>query len=606
MRININRNIFIVLLLVLLVAWFWWAYNNLDKPAIFCDEQTEICDQNTALYLDASRSVDERVEDLLARMTLEEKIGQLALIDRSNLSNSEDIARYNLGALLSGGGSLPEDRTAAGWQAMTAEYQSYTKKTRLKIPLLYGVDAIHGHANVLGATVFPHQIGLGATNDPDLVRRVYEATARELMATGVYWNFAPSLDVPKDQRWGRVYEAFSGDARRVDGLTASSIIGLQGEPSSPLVLATAKHYLGGGAAIWGSSDTEDYKIDQGDIELSEQLLRSEHLLPFQTAVEAGVGSVMVALNSWQGKKLSSHTYLLTDVLKGELGFTGFVVSDWYGVYEIPGNDYLNTVAAINSGVDMVMLPKDYKKFAADMLHAKQSGKISDSRLDDAVRRVLRAKFALGLFDREAPAPADLEVVGSDEHRAIAREAVRKSLVVLKDSRDILPLSKDVQTLLVAGSAADNVGQQCGGWTVEWQGIDGNWLPGATSILSGLKQTVSSKTEVIYERDGNFTLSDKADVGIAIIGEKPYAEGAGDNADPRLSTEDLAVIAKVRQSSDKLVVIIISGRALNIKTQARNWEAIVAAWLPGTEGQGVADVLFGGYPFTGALPVPWEL
>ncbi len=245
---------------------------------------------------------------------------------------------------------------------MVAEYQSYANKTRLKIPLLYGVDAIHGHSNVLGATIFPHQIGLGAANDADLVRRVYEATAQELVATGIYWDFAPSLDVPKDKRWGRLYEAFSGYGSRVAGLVEPSISGLQGTSSPILVLATAKHYLGGGAALWGSSETEDYKIDQGKVELSEKDLRAEHLPPFEAAVKSGVGSVMVSLNSWQGKKLTAHSYLLNDVLKGELGFSGFVVSDWYGVYEIPGNDYQNTVTAINSGVDMVMLPKDYKSF----------------------------------------------------------------------------------------------------------------------------------------------------------------------------------------------------------------------------------------------------
>jgi len=600
----IYRYSFFFILLVLVAIWLWSVSLKEVAPGDGCDGSPEVCELLIADYLDASLPINIRVEDLLSRMTVEEKIGQLALVDRRDLADSEDIVRYNLGALLSGSGAHPEDNTPAGWQAMVVDYQSYAARTRLKIPLLYGVDAVHGHANVPGATVFPHQIGLGATDDEDLVRRVYEATARELAATGIYWNFAPSLDVPKDSRWGRTYEAFSGFSSRVSKLGAAAVSGLQGASSSPLVLATVKHYVGGGAATWGSSVNEDYIIDQGDVALFEKTLRAEHLAPFKAAVEAGAWSVMAGLNSWQKEKITSHTYLLTDVLKGEFGFQGFVVSDWYGVYEILGNDYLNTVAAINAGVDLVMLPKDYKKFSADMFQAVQNGKISYSRLDDAVRRVLLAKFALGLFERPFPGSADLEVVGSQEHRALAREAVRKSLVLLKDTNHTLPLAKEATTIIVAGPAADNVGRQSGGWTVEWQGIDGNWLVGGTSILAGIKQAVSSSTELIYDLEGDFELKNRADIGIAVVGETPYSEGVGDEQDPRLSADDLAVIEKVRQASRRLVVVIVSGRPLDIRIAAWNWPTIVAAWLPGSEGQGVSDVLFGDYPFTGTLPISW--
>lgn len=603
-----NISIYSPLLILLVLSGIWlWYQAQKEERAYFCDDKTIICDLSNAPYHNPTLPVEERVENLLSYMTLDEKIGQLALVERSKLTDKNDIITYGLGGLLSGGGSHPENNTALGWQEMTADYQTYTEKTRLQIPLLYGADAVHGNANVPGATVFPHQIGLGAANDPDLVRRVNEATAKELAAIGIYWNYAPSLDVVKDARWGRTFENFGSSGKRVEDLASAAVIGLQGEnTSTPLVLATAKHYLGSGAMVWGSSINEDYKMDQGEVELSEAELRAEHLPPFKKAVEAGVWTVMAGLNNWQGLKLSANKYLLTDVLKGELDFQGFVVSDWYGVYEIPGNNYQNTITALNAGVDMIMLPFDYAKFTADLHQSAENGRVPASRLDDAVRRILRAKFSLGLFDRPAPTTEDLVIIGSPEHRALAREAVRKSLVLLKDRKQSLPLDKDLKTVIVAGSAADNVGRQCGGWTVEWQGIDGNWLPGATSILKGIKETVSTDTELIFEETGNFNLPAKADVGIAIVGEKPYAEGVGDEAQPQLSPEDLATIEKVRKSSQHLVVIIVSGRPLNIKLPARNWDTIIAAWLPGSEGQGLADVLFGDYPFNGTLPIAWEL
>lgn len=597
----------ILIIFIAFFAWWLWRQNSKVERDYFCDDKTVICDLSQAPYHDASLPLEERVDNLLSYMTLSEKIGQLALVERGRLINKEDIAIYGLGSLLSGGGSHPEDNTADGWRTMLIDYQSYTKKTRLQIPLLYGVDAVHGNANIPGATVFPHQLGLGAANDPDLVRRINEATAQELAAVGLYWNFAPSLDVVKDARWGRTYESFSSNLGRVENLAAAAVLGLQGEvTSTPKVLATAKHYVGAGAMVWGTSVNPTYHLDQGEIQLSEKELRAEHLPPFRRAVDAGVWSVMAGLNNWQGKKVSADKYLLTTVLKGELGFKGFVVSDWYGVYEIPGNDYQNTITAINAGVDMLMLPFDYRKFTADLRQSAENGKVPAVRLDDAVRRILRAKFAVGLFDRPISSDTDLSVVGSKEHRALAREAVRKSLVLLKDDKQVLPLDKKVESVFVAGSAADNVGRQCGAWTVDWQGIDGNQLPGATSVLSSIKQTVSTDTKVIYELAGNFNSDKKADVGIAVVGEKPYAEGVGDEALPSLTSEDLATIEKVRQASNKLVVVIVSGRPLDIKKYASNWDAIVAAWLPGSEGQGVADVLFGDHLFTGTLPIAWEL
>jgi beta-glucosidase len=557
-----------------------------------------------APYRDASLSVEERVDDLLARMTTAEKIGQMAMVERKSIYDRGDIARYGIGALVSGGGSNPDPNTPESWLQMTNRYQTDALRSRLKIPVLYGADAVHGHSNVPGATVFPHFIGLGATHDADLVRRVARATTEELAATGVYWNFSPNLDVPQDMRWGRVYESFSSDTATVAELGRAYLEGIG--DADDAAIGTAKHYMGAGGMRWGTSINKDYRIDQGATEEDEATLRRVHLPPFKAAVEAGATSVMVGLNSWNGVKLSANRYLLTDVLKEELGFDGFVLSDWYGVYEIPGGEYHAAVTAIDAGVDMIMLPFDYKSFAGYVTQALANGDLTQARIDDAARRILRAKFRAGLFDRWLPDASRLSRVGSEEHRALAREAVRKSMVLLKNAGRTLPLDEKASRIVVAGSAAHNLGRQCGGWTVEWQGIDGNWIPG-TTILDGIKAAAPEGADVEYDLDGNFTSSKPlADVGIAVVGEAPYAEGYGDSEHPALTPEDLATIAKVRAASRRIVVVIVSGRPLDIHAYAKNWDAIVAAWYPGTEGAGVADVLFGEYPFTGKLPVAWPL
>ncbi len=564
------------------------------------------CDISQALYRDSSKPIADRIKDLLSRMTVEEKIGQMALVEKNKLLSPHDIIDYNLGALLSGGGSKPAINEPKQWRLLVDSYQTLATQTCLQIPLFYGVDANHGHANVPGATVFPHFIGLGATHDPVLVQRVAQATAEEMLATGIEWNFSPDLDVARDYRWGRVYETFGSDTDNVALLGRAFIEGTQMTTAgSRRALATAKHYVGSGEMLWGSSVNKKYKIDQGRSAITEAELRAVHLPPFKAAVESGVLSIMAGLNNWDGQKLTAQRYLLTDVLKKELGFQGFVVSDWYGVYEVNPNKYLATVMSINAGTDMVMLPYDYQIFTADMLQAIARGDISQARLDDAVSRILRAKFTAGLFDPEDH-KADFSVIGSDSHRALAREAVRKSLVLLKNDSATLPLSKDTSHIVVAGSAADNIGQQSGAWTIEWQGVDGNWIAG-TSILAGMRQVVSNKTQVEYNEDGNFAISkDLADVGIAVVGEKPYAEGYGDSEHPSLSPQDLEVIARVKAASKKIIVLIISGRPLDIKPYVSQWDGVVAAWLPGSAGEGIADVLFGDYSFSGTLPVRWDL
>lgn len=564
-------------------------------------------DTTGAIYQDSTQPVAARIEDLLGRMSTNEKIGQLALVEKNSIISKSDIGRYGIGAILSGGGAKPDPNTAEAWLAMVNEFQRYAKESRWGIPLLYGVDAVHGHTNVLGATIFPHALGLGASRDEDLVRRVGQATAEEMAATGIYWNFSPSLDVVQDTRWGRTYEAYSSNTDVVSELSTAYLSGLESQAGNfPSVIGTAKHYLGTGAMVWGTSDKPEFKIDQGETRVDEAELRAVHLPPFKSAIQAGINTVMVGHIKWRGVELAASHYWLTGVLKNELGFKGFVVSDWNGVSEIPGGEYRATVTAINAGVDMVMLPYDYKLFTQHMQRALENGEITIERLNDAVRRILGVKFKTGLFNSVPNDGSSLGQLGSAEHRLIAREAVRKSLVLLSNNDKILPLSKATARIVVGGSAAHNLGKQSGGWTIEWQGIDGNWIPG-TTILDGIKKIVSENTIVEYSAVGNYVANKElADIGIAVVGEAPYAEGWGDNAHPSLTPEDLRTIKKLKALSKKLVVIIISGRPLDIRPYAYEWDAVVAAWLPGSEGGGVADVLFGDYPFTGTLPVAWPL
>lgn len=559
-----------------------------------------------ALYKQSDQPPEARVKDLMGYMTLEEKIGQMALVDKNSLVKTEDISRYYLGGILSGAGAKPQNNTPQGWRDMINEMKDQAAKSRLGIPILYGVDANHGHANVLGTTVFPHSIGLGASQNAELIEEVAAATSRELVATGVNWNFTPSLDAPKDIRWGRVYEAFSDSPDLVSRLGRAHISGTQTVYNDKaFVMASAKHYLGNGAMEWGRSNHKKFRIDQGRTPADEKALAEEYLPPFKAAVDAGVSSVMVGLNQWGDQRVIDSPYLITDKLKNELGFKGFVVSDWYGVYEYSRTGrYNSNIKTINAGLDMAMLPYDYKTFLNDVRRAVRNGEISESRIDDAVSRILYQKFSAGLFD-ESENSIGLDTVGSEAHRSLARRAVSSSAVLLKNSNQTLPLSDKNGRILVAGSGADNIGRQSGAWTVEWQGVDGNWMPGGTSVLQGIRQTVGDEGEILYDKVGNFSAATGlADVGIAVVSEAPYAEGWGDNSNPSITTEDLEAINRLKQRSKKVVVIIISGRPLIITDYISGWDAVVAAWLPGSEGRGVADVLFGRKTFTGKLPLTW--
>lgn len=548
-------------------------------------------------------------------MTLEEKIGQMTQVEKNSIL-PEDITRLALGSLLSGGGGYPSENSPAGWARMVDGFQAYALKTRLGIPLIYGVDAVHGHNNLHGATIFPHQIGLGATRDAALVERIGSATAAEMVATGVRWNFAPVIAVPQDIRWGRTYESYAEDTALVTQLGVAYLNGLQHGPGvdgllDPLsALATPKHFLGDGGTAWGTSTTGGYLLDQGDMRVDEATLSALYLPPYKAAVEAGAMSIMVSFSSWNGTKMHAQQYLLTDLLKGELGFQGFLISDWGGIDQISADYDLAVATAVNAGLDMIMVPYDYQRFIASLTRAVDSGQVSVSRIDDAVRRVLTVKFELGLFERPMSDPADLALVGATEHRELARQAVRESLVLLKNDADALPIAKDTALIFVAGIAADDIGIQCGGWTIEWQGRAGPIEPG-TTILQGIQAAVSPTTRVEYNRFGKFeSVKDAAgnpaiaDVGIVVVGEQPYAEGVGDREDLTLSNSDAALVDRVRASSHRVVVILVSGRPLVVTDYLPDWDAFVAAWLPGTEGQGIADVLFGDFPFTGKLSYTW--
>lgn len=559
------------------------------------------------------------VEELLAKMTLAEKIGQMTQASQQAIPPA-DVAAYHIGSVLSGGGGNPEPNTPPTWAKMVRGFQEAALGSRLGVPLLYGVDAVHGHSNLKGAVIFPHNVGLGATRDPALVEAVGRITAREMRATNVHWNFAPCIAVPQDIRWGRTYEGFGERPDLVGEMGAAFVRGQQSPDGqaadgSLSTLACAKHFVGDGATGWGTTprydwiewwswgDGERWQIDQGDAAIDEDTLRTLHLAPYQNAIAAGVGSIMVSFSSWQGEKLHRHRYLLTDVLKGELGFDGFLVSDWMAVDQLH-TDYEQAVAAaINAGLDMVMVPFAYRRFITTLTGLVETGKVPLARIDDAVRRILTAKARLGLFREPYGDESLLDEIGAPAHRALARRAVRRSLVLLKNEGQVLPLARDIPRIVVGGQGADDIGLQCGGWTIEWLGRSGPITIG-TTLLQAIKRTVSPGTEIAYDPQGNFDEDVRAGVGLAVLSEEPYAEGEGDRETLYLSDEDLALLARMRQHCDHLIVLLFSGRPLIVSEQIADWDAFVAAWLPGTEGEGVTDILFGDYPFKGRLPYTW--
>jgi beta-glucosidase len=554
---------------------------------------------------------DKQVDLLLAQMTLDEKVGQMTQAELAEIKDLNDVETYHLGSVFSGGNSDPSpENTVKDWTDAYDRLQGRALKTRLKIPLLYGVDALHGHNNVVGATIFPHNVGLGATRNAKLVEDVHRLSALETRATGIQWTFAPCVTVPQDFRWGRSYEGFGEDPALVAELGAAAVRGLQGTSlADPLrVAACAKHFAGDGGTVWGTGKPDGpnkprFPLDQGDVTLDEPAFKKLHMQGYVTALREGVATIMPSYNSWKGVKASGDKHLLTDILKTEMGFQGFLISDYNAIDDIPGDYRSDIKTSINAGMDMVMVPSKYKEFYTQLKSLAEAGEVPRARIDDAVRRILRVKFAMGLMDPKRNQLADRTLqatIGSPEHRKVARQAVRESLVLLKNDAGALPLKATAKRIHVAGSNADDMGAQCGGWTISWQGKRGNVTTG-TTILAGLKQ-VAPKTEFTFAADGSGAAG--ADVALVIVGESPYAEFFGDRADLSLSKADQAAIDNVVKAKVPFVLVVVSGRPMILGDAATKAKAIVAAWLPGTEGQGVADVLFGVYKPTGKTPYTW--
>ncbi len=546
--------------------------------------------------------VDESVDALLTQMTLDEKIGQMTQPDVHALTTAADIQKYFLGSILNGGGGGPTNNVPAEWLKAVNGYQSWALKTRLKIPLLYGVDAVHGHNNVNGAVIFPHHIGLGATHNPALIEQAEHINALEIEGTGIRWAFAPCIAVAQNERWGRTYESYGDSTELVSELGVAAVRGLQGETlaDGTSVLACAKHFIGDGGTVDG--------IDQGNTVCDEATLRKLYLPPYQAAIKAGVGSIMVSYNSWNGQKMSANKHLLTEVLKEELGFKGFLVSDWAAIDQL-GTEYKTDIEqSINAGMDMVMIPygpgqpNNFVEFIQDLKELVAEKRVSVTRIDDAVRRILRIKFAMGSFKNPYTDPALTAAIGSPAHRAVARDCVRQSLVLLKNEDHALPLSKNIKHLTVVGQAADDLGRQCGGWTISWQGETGAITRGGTTLLTAIRSAVSPQTEVTYSADGkNLT---GADAIILVVGEMPYAEMKGDRTDLSLAPDEIALIQKAKATGVPVITVLYSGRPQVLGQALTESDALVAAWLPGTEGEGMTDVLFGDFKPTGKLSRPW--
>ena len=557
-----------------------------------------------------------RIADLLRRMTVEEKVGQVIQADIGSVT-PDDVRRYHLGSVLNGGNSGPggdDLAPAAKWLELAdAFYEASVDKSngRVAVPVIWGTDAVHGHSNIVGATLFPHNVGLGAANDPDLIQRIGAATAAEIRVTGQEWTFAPTITVPRDSRWGRTYEGYSSDPALVARYADRMILGLQGPANGvamlkgPYVLASTKHFLADGGTTEGR--------DQGDARISEEELRDVHGKPYGPAIGAGVATVMTSFSSWNGVKIGGHKGLVTDVLKDRMKFGGFVVTDWNAHGQIAGCTNASCPQAINAGVDMYMAPDSWKPLYASLLSQVKDGTVPMARLDDAVGRILRVKMRLGLFEAGKPSARPLSgqwnLLGSPTHRALAREAVGKSLVLLKNT-GVLPLKPSAR-ILVAGDGADDIARQSGGWTLTWQGtgLTNANFPGATSIWAGIKAAVAQAGgSAELAADGRFKT--RPDAAIVVFGETPYAEFQGDVKTLQLRPDlrgPLATMRRLKAQGVPVVAVMLTGRPLFTAPELNVADAFVAAWLPGSEGAGVADRLFAGKSnpgFTGRLAMPW--
>ena len=560
-----------------------------------------------------------RVQAILARMTVEQKVGQIIQADIASVT-PEDVRRYRLGSVLNGGNSGPggdDLAPAEKWLELADAFYDASMDVAVgepAIPIVWGTDAVHGHSNIIGATIFPHNVGLGATRDPELIERIGQVTAVEIRVTGQEWTFAPTVAVPQDYRWGRAYEGYSSDPSLVAAYVGSMIRGLQGPPSTspilagPYVAASTKHYLADG----GTTDGRD----QGDAAISELELRLIHGAPYIPAIENGVATIMTSFSSWNGVKLSAHRGLVTDVLKGRMNFDGMVITDWNAHGQVAGCSNASCPRAVDAGIDMFMAPDSWRMFYDSTLAQVRDGTIAMDRLDDAVARVLRLKERLGLFEMGKPSERALSgeyhLLGAPDHRAVAREAVRKSMVLLKNT-GVLPLQPGGR-ILVAGDAANDIARQSGGWTLSWQGtgLENDLFPGATSLWSGIEQAATATGgSAQLSEDGTFT--QRPDAAIVIFGETPYAEFQGDIATLQLRPElrgPIATMRRLKEQGIPVVAVMITGRPLYVNEALNTADAFVAAWLPGSEGAGVADMLFAGadgapaFEFQGLLPTAW--
>ena len=561
-------------------------------------------------------AVEKQVSELMSTMTLEQKIAQMIQPEIRNIT-VEEMRQYGFGSYLNGGGAFPDNNkhaTPDDWVALAEKLYQASIDDSLDgstIPTMWGTDAVHGHNNVIGATLFPHNIGLGAAENPKLVEQIAHITAKEVMATGIDWVFAPTVAVVRDDRWGRTYESYSEDPAIVRDYAASVVKGLQGAAdkdflSDQRVISTVKHFVGDGGTVGGD--------DQGDNVASEQELFDIHAQGYVSGLTAGAQSVMASFNSWNGEKLHGHKYLLTDVLKEQMGFDGFVVGDWNGHGQVKGCSNKDCAQAVNAGLDIFMVPSDWKGVYESTLADVKDGVIPMSRIDDAVRRILRVKVRAGLFDKPSPAnrplSGDRSLIGKESHREVARQAVRESLVLLKNKQGLLPLSGN-KRVLVAGDAADNIGKQSGGWSITWQGTNNtnDDFPGGTSIYDGIKRHVENAGgDVMLSVDGSFEgESETPDVAVVVFGEEPYAEGHGDRETLIYqygTKKDLALLERLKSQGIPVVSVFISGRPMWVNAELNASDAFVAAWLPGSEGAAVADVLFGEQDFKGKLPFSW--
>jgi len=543
--------------------------------------------------LDKAKLIEQKVDSLLALMTLEEKIGQMTQIRHFEEGAEEAIESKFIGSIIHTQGPLPGE-TAKEWQEKFHRLQKKALSTRLGIPLLFGVDAIHGQNTYDGATIFPHNIGLGATRNPDLVEKASKVTAIESQATGFNWVFSPCIAIPYNEKWGRVYEAFSESTELTEKLTRASVKGHQGSYNNKgTVIATAKHFIGDGATDFGK--------EGGETSLTQKEISERLLPPYKAAVEEGIGAIMASFNTISGMPMHAHKKYITDVLKGEMKFNGMVISDWKAYSRFGGNDI------INAGIDMVMaVDGDLDSFQQGLKKGVENGEVSIHRIDDAVRRILRQKYLSGIFENPFPNTDLISTIGQESHRDIARQAVRESLVLLKNDNAILPLDKETQKIVVVGEHANSSGLQSGGWTINWQGTKENYK-GATTILEGVKQL--AKGEVVYDAEAAEDHSD-ADVAVIVLGETPYAEFFGDIGDGRgtyqltLSKKHQKYIDAYTKKGVKVITILISGRPLVVTQEIEKSNAFITAWLLGSEGLGVAEVLFGDYNFKGKLPHSW--